>query len=130
VTACRSCGCTDARACPGGCTWVAPDLCSSCAFTPSPEAVRAWTPAERAILERALAVIRAGGTLQLSLARDVHRALVLDPHLADESWRWAEQAGLDVAEKVTEGLREQIEEIQEMLLLEAPWPHPVLGRAQ
>jgi acyl-CoA synthetase (AMP-forming)/AMP-acid ligase II len=27
---CRMCGCTDDRACPGGCAWVAPDLCSSC----------------------------------------------------------------------------------------------------
>ena len=28
--ACRRCGCVDARACPGGCYWVEPDLCSSC----------------------------------------------------------------------------------------------------
>lgn len=28
---CRVCGCTDEAACPGGCWWVAPDLCSSCA---------------------------------------------------------------------------------------------------
>lgn len=27
---CRICGCTDERACPGGCTWVGPDLCSAC----------------------------------------------------------------------------------------------------
>lgn len=27
---CRVCGCTDALACPGGCWWVEPDLCSSC----------------------------------------------------------------------------------------------------
>lgn len=27
---CRVCGCTDARACPGGCTWVEADLCSKC----------------------------------------------------------------------------------------------------
>lgn len=26
---CRYCGCTDDRACPGGCAWVAPDVCSS-----------------------------------------------------------------------------------------------------
>jgi hypothetical protein len=30
---CRICGCTDARACPGGCWWVGPDICSAC--TPS-----------------------------------------------------------------------------------------------
>lgn len=28
---CRSCGCTDERACSGGCYWVEPDLCSQCA---------------------------------------------------------------------------------------------------
>lgn len=28
--ACRECGCTDDRACPGGCSWAEPDLCSAC----------------------------------------------------------------------------------------------------
>ena len=27
---CRVCGCTDLQACPGGCCWVQPDLCSAC----------------------------------------------------------------------------------------------------
>lgn len=27
---CRKCGCTEARACPGGCSWQEPDLCSAC----------------------------------------------------------------------------------------------------
>jgi hypothetical protein len=27
---CRVCGCTDARACEGGCSWVRDDLCSRC----------------------------------------------------------------------------------------------------
>jgi len=27
---CRSCGCTEERACPGGCAWVEPGLCSAC----------------------------------------------------------------------------------------------------
>lgn len=31
LRACRGCGCTGDRACPGGCYWVEPDLCSSCA---------------------------------------------------------------------------------------------------
>jgi hypothetical protein len=30
VRQCRGCGCTDLHACPGGCSWVAPDLCSRC----------------------------------------------------------------------------------------------------
>lgn len=31
VARCRVCGCTDNQACPEGCWWVEPDLCSSCA---------------------------------------------------------------------------------------------------
>lgn len=27
---CRDCGCTEDRACEGGCWWVEVDLCSSC----------------------------------------------------------------------------------------------------
>ena len=27
---CRECGCTEDRACPGGCHWVKPGLCSAC----------------------------------------------------------------------------------------------------
>ena len=27
---CRICGCTDAQACEGGCTWIGDDLCSNC----------------------------------------------------------------------------------------------------
>lgn len=27
---CRGCGCTDERACAGGCWWVGRDLCSRC----------------------------------------------------------------------------------------------------
>lgn len=29
---CRVCGCTNAFACLGGCTWVAADLCSKCVY--------------------------------------------------------------------------------------------------
>lgn len=28
---CRVCGCDDFHACPGGCSWAEPDLCSACA---------------------------------------------------------------------------------------------------
>jgi hypothetical protein len=32
VSKCRVCGCTDTRACEGGCSWAEEDLCSSCAL--------------------------------------------------------------------------------------------------
>ena len=34
VRRCRICRCTDDRACPGGCWWVGPTLCSACEVTP------------------------------------------------------------------------------------------------
>lgn len=44
--ACRVCGCTDERACPGGCYWVPDpeqlvDLCSDCAVDVTLEAAGA-----------------------------------------------------------------------------------------
>lgn len=30
IKQCRVCGCTDDKACPGGCCWVEDDLCSQC----------------------------------------------------------------------------------------------------
>ncbi len=30
VPRCQACGCTDFEACPGGCIWATPDLCSRC----------------------------------------------------------------------------------------------------
>ena len=48
--ACRACGCTDSRACAGGCSWAEPGLCSRCVgkekgsieptIIPGPEAAR------------------------------------------------------------------------------------------
>lgn len=37
IRACRECGCTDEDACPGGCAWIEPDLCSQCAGDPDDE---------------------------------------------------------------------------------------------
>lgn len=30
VEICRVCGCNDTHACEGGCSWVAPNICSRC----------------------------------------------------------------------------------------------------
>jgi len=27
---CKYCGCTDGHACPGGCYWIKPNVCSNC----------------------------------------------------------------------------------------------------
>ncbi|NUS38295.1 MAG: hypothetical protein HOQ02_04630 [Lysobacter sp.] len=31
---CLYCGCTDRQACPSGCYWAAPEICSTCAAAP------------------------------------------------------------------------------------------------
>lgn len=33
---CVVCGCTESRACEGGCFWIAPRLCSACACPDAP----------------------------------------------------------------------------------------------
>lgn len=35
VPCCRVCGCTDDRACAGGCRWAQDDLCTACVEKPS-----------------------------------------------------------------------------------------------
>lgn len=36
---CRICGCTDSKACEGGCSWVLPGLCSKCITEAVPECI-------------------------------------------------------------------------------------------
>jgi hypothetical protein len=53
MNVCRECGCTDARACPGGCFWVLDDLCSACALSAMAQKVHALEPeAQEWLLER------------------------------------------------------------------------------
>jgi hypothetical protein len=43
---CRQCGCTELHACPGGCGWAEPDLCTACAGDRRDVgAKRPWMPA-------------------------------------------------------------------------------------
>jgi len=37
---CKFCGCTDSRACRGGCSWTRPEVCSQCADA----AIAAYAP--------------------------------------------------------------------------------------
>ena len=57
VRACRLCGCTENRACLGGCYWVEQDLCSAC----RPK-VGKVSPLTRA--DQVREVIAAGGALK------------------------------------------------------------------
>jgi len=44
---CRSCGCTEFFACPAGCSWAAPDMCSQCEIGSSHLVI--WTVYENPI---------------------------------------------------------------------------------
>lgn len=57
---CRVCSCTDLQACPGGCSWVGADLCSSCATAAGPSADNTM-----AVVVRQRLMI-AGSTIKLS----------------------------------------------------------------
>ena len=66
--ACRVCGCTNFRACPGGCFWVQADLCSACST------MTAAIPAAK--LARLLALlVRAAPQVDAELAREIRTAL-------------------------------------------------------
>ncbi|PZS93767.1 helix-turn-helix domain-containing protein [Stenotrophomonas maltophilia] len=57
---CRVCSCTDLQACPGGCSWAGPDLCSGCAAAAGPNAESAM-----AVVARQRLLI-AGSSIKLS----------------------------------------------------------------
>jgi hypothetical protein len=56
VRRCRHCGCTERRACSGGCWWVSADECSTC----RPSQAERFTPEQRRLLE-----LFAGGGLTI-----------------------------------------------------------------
>lgn len=57
---CRVCSCTELQACPGGCSWVGTDLCSSCATAAGPSADSTMAVVVRQRLQIA------GSTIKLS----------------------------------------------------------------
>jgi hypothetical protein len=56
VRRCRHCGCTELRACEGGCWWVGADECSAC----RPDQAANFTPEQRQML-----TLFAGGGLTI-----------------------------------------------------------------
>lgn len=57
---CKHCGCTDDQACPGGCHWVAPEVCSACG------------PAKLTRKAEVLEVLKAGGAIHWRGAGDLY----------------------------------------------------------
>lgn len=56
---CLGCGCTDERACPGGCAWSEPGICTRCAPLPASALIRN-ARAERIVDQRKRQYLRAG----------------------------------------------------------------------
>lgn len=74
VRSCRVCGCTDDRACPGGCSWVDEGLCSACAV--SLEHVVSMTREARAGTPRGVSVATCScGAFKVKLPLRQHRKL-------------------------------------------------------
>ena len=76
--ACLQCGCTDGAACPGGCNWVAPSLCSSCGHK-APYTPQAISIEERDA-RRTAAAVAPMVDLLITLANDI-----ADGELADKA---------------------------------------------
>lgn len=49
MSTCRVCGCTDAKACEGGCYWVEADLCSACALERAANSLTVVVPNDDAL---------------------------------------------------------------------------------
>lgn|GEM_PF-3513529 len=78
VRACAGCGCTDDRACPGGCSWARETVCSTCAETerllvrfrraPRGTRLKALSPLQAAVRERDRTYGRSFADLMLKCA--------------------------------------------------------------
>jgi hypothetical protein len=79
--------------------------------------VRPWTPAERASIREALAVLEAGDPLTEELARRVHVALLAaagQERFAEESWRRAPAKRVLVTAAHLAEIAEELEELLEL----------------
>jgi hypothetical protein len=86
---CRFCGCTDDRACRGGCWWVEPDLCSTCAAA----AAEGLAAGFRAVAVFVSAELRHAGVMAGYWLRPY------DGHLDRRRWRWQRRGCPTLAER-------------------------------
>lgn len=116
---CRMCGCTNERACNGGCTWVRPDLCSACdSYT-----VRAMHAASTVDEIAAFPAAESAGVLDVAVAKLVtddrwRRSAPDHPEARDLIWQ--------VIEAAAEGNTRPIEETMAGQALRDAWTaaHP------
>lgn len=105
VRQCRICGCTDNEACPDGCSWSQPEICSTCAR------------------RQEIADIQYLATLQaqeVAAHEQAEMARMQREHLAASTWRLA----LKIAGERNLGgvvLGQQAEENAKEVLAEAEW---------
>ncbi len=89
VRTCRECGCTSERFCPGGCVWVAWDLCSHCMEStlgvdaPDRGSLAARAPGMLEALETIRTRLRGAGELT---AFDYELLKIIDAALGTPGW--------------------------------------------
>ena len=78
VETCRVCGCTEHEACPGGCTWAEPGLCSECVdLAPAFDAIFGQLVSDEAhkAFDALIAHIRTSSQVSEAAQQVAHRAM-------------------------------------------------------
>lgn len=122
---CRICGCTDEEACPGGCSWSQPEICSTCARRQAVAdeqylaTMRAQQLAAEKQVEQAQLALVALAENRALMAEQTEVARMQREHLAGTTWRKAvEIAGMRSIGGLFEG---QGEITRQRILDEAQW---------
>jgi len=129
VRQCRICGCTDAEACPGGCSWAQPEICSTCAarqhaldeqylMTLANQAAAAELQCEQARAQ--LEFIAAGRAL---IDEQAEVAKLQREDLAGATWRQA----VACAAAAAPGSPTQDDGVHERIQADAEWFEHLLG---
>lgn len=129
---CRICGCTDDEACPGGCSWSQPEICSTCALRQQIAdaqylaTLKAQQRASELQAQQAEASLAGLVEARALIQEQVEVAKLQREDLAGVTWRQA----VAIAGERTLGsavIGGQAEAVQKTILAEAEWFAHLLG---
>lgn len=131
VRQCRICGCTDEEACPGGCSWSQPQICSTCAHRQRVldeqylDTLNAQQRAAEQQAEQAGAVADLVGRIRALADEQTEVARMEREHLAGATWRQA--VACAAAAAVGAGSPTQDDGVHERIEADAEWFAHLLG---
>jgi hypothetical protein len=129
---CRICGCTDDEACPGGCSWSQPEICSTCALRQQVAdaqylaTLRAQERASDLQAQQAEASLEGLIEARALIQEQAEVAKLQREDLAGVTWRQA----VAIAGERTLGailVGNNVEHVQKTILAEAEWFAHYLG---